>query len=140
MKSLVIGLAIWPILNSVPSAATDIPCPLPDVDKPYAVDDAPSDIFSVKRLEDDGPYEYIFAIDLNYEGLSLMAIQVLYTTEDKLMLAATVETSPKSDSQVLASVVVDESISSDVSIVWSYFQSGALCPTFRHFRYKLTKN
>lgn len=134
------GFSIFLALGAAQSAATDIPCPAPEFSDAYAVNEAPNDIFSVKRLADDGSYEYIFTIDLNYGELTLMAVQVLYVTGDKLMLGATIETSPKTESQVLASVVVDETISADVRLVWSYFQSGALCPKIQHFRYDLTEN
>ena len=135
LTSLAIGLSIclshWPAR----STGTEIPCPA----REHAIEVASNDIFSVKRSADDEAYLYIFTIDLNYEDLTLMDVQVLYVTGDKLMLSAKVETSPIAESQVRALVFVDRAISTDVRLVWSYFRSGALCPEIRHFRYDLTE-
>ena len=105
----------------------------------FSAEEATTEIVSVNRHTDEGIDEYIFHIDLNYGDLTLMAVSLMYVSDDQLMLTATVKTYPLSETQVFGSILVDPTISDDVQLVWTYFESGKLCPEYKHFRYEISE-
>ena len=136
--TLLTPLAVFVLVTSL-NAYADVQCPQPESPDAFAAEKAPKEIISVSRVTEDGIDEYIFHIDLNYGDLTLMAVSVMYVSDDRLMLAATVETSPLSESQVLGSIVIDPTIAGDVRLLWYYFESGKLCPKYKHFEYQVSE-
>ena len=112
-------------------------CRAPHLPRRTAVVDAPDDIFSVWSSNEDGSNELIFHIDLNYGDLTLMVVEVLYVVNDRLILAATVETYPLSETQVFGSIIFDPAIAEDVRLTWHYFEPGTMCPEIKHFVYHI---
>jgi len=138
IRILLAPAAIW-ILATPQIAYADVRCPQPGSPDAFAAQKAPKEIISVNRVATDGFDEYIFHIDRNYGDLTLMSVTVEYVTDDRLMLATEVETYPYSETQVLGSIVVDPTIAGDVRLLWHYFESGKLCPKYKHFEYQISE-
>ncbi len=134
VRSIYASLLAFVIVHAQ-TAHADMPCPAPP--SPTAVVDAPDDIFSVWSSTEDYSNELIFHIDLNHGDLILMAVEVLYVVNDRLILAATVETYPLSETQVFGSIMFDPAIAEDVRLTWHYFEPGEICPETKHFVYHI---
>lgn len=116
--------------------ATDITCPAPDVDELLSTT-APPEIYAVDYGETDGEIDYTLFVDLEYDGYSLDGVALVYASNDEVLLITSVKPVVW-ESQALIGIVVNESISEDIKILWMYREPVSICPKTVSFEHRLS--
>jgi hypothetical protein len=111
----------------------DTPCLAPEMPSAGSLQTPPTEMFSVTRLTGHEADEYLIYLESTYHNLALDTVWLQYISGDKLLLAAPIEASPVSDSQVMFAIALDRSLQVDVRIRWSYIEPAADCPALEHF-------
>ena len=129
---LVLALVLTPMV----STATDITCPPPDANQLLSKA-APPEIYTVDSGETDGEIDYMLFVDLEYNGYSLDGVVLAYESNGEVLLITSVKP-VYWESQALISIVVNESISEDIRIYWTYREPAAICPRTVSFEHRLS--
>ena len=70
--------------------------------------------------------------------MKLDYVHLMYVSNGRIMLSAVVNTVQLSETQALASIILDPTISDDVRLTWSYIEQDSLCPESQPFVYRFS--